>query len=208
MAAFASEWLGRLPRWTRSAPEPSGVISLAVYARGVSDPWTKPPTDDVAAADERATLTTFLDYQREILARKAAGLTDEQARLTACPPSDMTILGLIRHMADVEQGWSMRAVLGAEVEPMYSGSAHPDGDKDGDFHPPADATIEDALSTYWSVIGESNRIFARAGLDDIEASSRAMYSVRWILVHLVEEYARHCGHADLLRQAIDGETGD
>ena len=83
-----------------------------------------------------------------------------------------------------------------------------DGDKDGDFHPPPDATLEEALTTYWDVIAESNRIFAAASLDDIEASSRAQYSVRWILVHLVEEYARHCGHADLLRQAIDGATGD
>ena len=172
------------------------------------EPWTKPPTDDVAASDERATLMTFLDYQRAILARKAEGLTDEQARRAACPPSDLTILGLIRHMADVERGWSQRSLLGADIEPLYFGSAHPDGDKDGDFHPPPDATLEQALVTYWSEIAESNRIFAEAGLDDIEANARAMYSVRWILVHLVEEYARHCGHADLLRQAIDGKTGD
>jgi hypothetical protein len=174
----------------------------------MSEPWVPPPTDDVAAADERATLMTFLDYQRAILARKAEGLTDEQSRRTACPPSDLTILGLIRHMADVDKGWSQRAVLGAKVEPIYYGRAHPDGDKDGDFHPPPDATLEEALTTYWDVIAESNRVFAAASLDDIEASSRAQYSVRWILVHLVEEYARHCGHADLLRQAIDGATGD
>ncbi len=170
--------------------------------------WTNPPTDEVAAADERSTLMTFLDYQRAILARKAEGLTDEQARTTACPPSDMTILGLIRHMADVDRGWSRRAVLGADIEPIYCGSAHPDGDPDGDFHAPPDATLGDALTTYWEVIAESNRIFAAAALDDIEANARATYSVRWILVHLVEEYARHCGHADLLRQAIDGATGD
>ena len=169
---------------------------------------TKPPTDDVGAAGERATLMTFLDYQRAILARKANGLTDEESRRTACPPSDLTILGLIRHMADVDKGWSQRAVLGAKVEPIYYGRSHPEGDEDGDFHPPPDATLEEALATYWDVITESNRIFAAADLDDIERSERGTYSVRWILVHLVEEYARHCGHADLLRQAIDGATGD
>ena len=179
-----------------------------VYARGVPQDWTKPPTDDVAAADERLTLMTFLDYQRAILARKADGLTDEQARRSACPPSDLSILGLIRHMADVDKGWSQRAVLGADAEPIYFGNSHPDGDPDGDFHPPEDATLDEAVATYWDVISESNRIFAGAALDDIEAGTRGMYSVRWILVHLVEEYARHCGHADLLRQAIDGATGD
>jgi hypothetical protein len=184
------------------------VGSATVYARVVPEAWTNPPTDDVAAADERATLMTFLDYQRAILARKADGLTDQQARRTACPPSDMTILGLVRHMTDVDKGWSQRAVLGADVEPIYYGNAHPDGDADGDFHPPTNATLDDALTTYWDVIAESSRIFAAAALDDIEANTRATYSVRWILVHLVEEYARHCGHADLLRQAIDGATGD
>ena len=174
----------------------------------MTDSWTNPPTDDVAAADGRATLCTFLDYQRAILARKAEGLTDEQARRAACPPSDLTILGLIRHMADVERGWSQRSLLGADIEPLYFGSAHPDGDRDGDFHPPPDATLAEALTSYWAEIAESDRIFGDAGLDDIEANARATYSVRWILVHLVEEYARHCGHADLLRQAIDGKTGD
>ena len=133
---------------------------MRVYARDVPDPWTPPPTDDVAVADERSTLCTFLDYQRQILARKAEGLTDEQARRTACPPSDLTILGLIRHMADVDKGWSQRAVLGADVEPIFYGSSHPDGDPDGDFHAPPDATLADALTTYWAVIAESNRIFA------------------------------------------------
>ena len=174
----------------------------------MAEPWTELPTDEAPAADERTTLMAFLEYQRVVLARKAEGLTDEQARIAACPPSDLTLLGLVRHMADVERNWSQQSFMGAAGSPIYYGSAHPDGDEDGDFHPPPDATLAEALQTYWAEIEQANRIYAAASLDDIERRDRASYSLRWILVHLVEEYARHCGHADLIRQAIDGSTGD
>jgi hypothetical protein len=98
--------------------------------------------------------------------------------------------------------------MGAAVDPIYYGPTHPDGDEDGDFHPPPDATVAEALETYWAEIEEANRIYAAASLDDIERRDRASYTLRWILVHLIEEYARHCGHADLIRQNIDGATGD
>ncbi|MEO8264158.1 MAG: DinB family protein [Ilumatobacteraceae bacterium] len=150
----------------------------------------------------------FLDYQRAVLARKAAGLSDDQARLPACPPSDLTILGLVRHVTEVERGWAQRAVMGSAIEPIYYGSAHPGGDPDGDFHPPREARLADAMETYWDAVAIADRIFAAAALDDIERGTRAMYNLRWILVHLIEEYARHCGQADLIRQAIDGATGD
>ncbi len=174
----------------------------------MAEPWTELPTDEAPAADERTTLTAFLEYQRVVLARKAEGLTDEQARIAACPPSDLTMLGLIRHMADVERNWSQQSFMGAAADPIYYGSAHPDGDEDGDFHPPPDATLAEALESYWAEIAEANRIYATASLDDIERRDRASFSLRWILVHLIEEYARHCGHADLIRQTIDGATGD
>ncbi len=174
----------------------------------MAEPWTNLPTDEAAAADERTTLLAFLAYQRAVLARKAEGLSDEQARIAACPPSDLTMLGLVRHMTEVERIWSQRSLMGAELEPIYYGSTHPDGDEDGDFHPLPDATLADAFADYWSEIDVADGIFAAAALDDIERRDRAMYSLRWILVHLIEEYARHCGHADLIRQAIDGATGD
>lgn len=88
------------------------------------------------------------------------------------------------------------------------GPARPDGDQDGDFHPPPDATLADALASYWREIDDADGIYAAASLDDIERKDGGMYSLRWILVHLIEEYARHCGHADLIRQALDGATGD
>jgi hypothetical protein len=174
----------------------------------MGEPTTPLPTDEAPTADERTTLMAFLDYQRAVLARKLEGLSDEQARMAACPPSDLTMLGLVRHMADVERSWFRRALFAEDAPPIFYGDAHPDGDEDGDFHAPPGATVAEALSTYWAEIDIANRNAAAASLDDVEQRERATYSLRWILVHMVEEYARHCGHADLLRQAIDGATGD
>jgi len=177
-----------------------------------NQPTTTLPTDEFETEDERTTLLAFLDYQRRVLARKAEGLTDEQARIAACPPSDMTLLGLIRHMADVERSWFQRGMRNDDVPSIYFGASHPDGDDDGDFHPPADATVAEALSTLWREIEIADQVIAaETSLDTVELRSRPLrpqYSLRWILVHMIEEYARHCGHADLLRQAIDGAVGD
>lgn len=162
------------------------------------------PKDEVAAADEKTTLLAFLSHQRDFLARKAAGISEQQARLATCPPSDLTMLGLVRHAAEVERGWAQRSFLGSEAERIYIRDAHPDGD----FHPPADATLATALDTFWSEAAVADQIYREAALDDIEQCDRAFYSLRWILIHLIEEYARHLGHADLIRQAIDGQTGE
>jgi hypothetical protein len=117
------------------------------------------------------------------------------------PPSELTILGLVRHLAEVERDWAQLSMMGLAADPIYGGQA-------ADLHPPADATLGDAVATYWAEIDAADRIYAGLPLDDIERSKHATYSLRWILVHLVEEYARHCGHADLIRQALDGATGD
>ena len=171
----------------------------------MTDLW---PKDEVAAADERTTLLAFLHHQRNFLVRKADGLTTEQARLQTCPPSDLSILGLIRHAAEVERSWAQRSYLGRDIGNIYRAEAHPDGDADGDFHPPPDATLADALATFRREVEEADLVYREAPLDEIEHRDRSFYSVRWILVHLIEEYARHCGHADLIRQAIDGQTGE
>jgi hypothetical protein len=166
------------------------------------------PKDEVAAADERTTLLRFLHHQRRFLVRKADDLTEEQARLASCPPSDLTILGLIRHAAEVERGWARRSVMGQDIGPIYSREAHPLGDVDGDFHPPPGATLVEALDTFRAEVAIADGIYAAVDLDAIELRDRAFYTVRWVLVHLIEEYARHCGHADLIREAIDGRTGE
>ena len=166
------------------------------------------PKDEVAVADEKTTLLRFLHHQRRFLTRKAEGISEEDASKATCPPSDLTILGLVRHLAEVERSWAQRSMAGRDIGSIYRGVAHPEGDKDGDFHPPPSATVADALDTFWSEVEIADAIYRAAELDTIEESSRAFYSLRWILVHLIEEYARHCGHADLIRQAIDGQTGE
>ncbi|MBA3286453.1 MAG: DinB family protein [Acidimicrobiia bacterium] len=174
----------------------------------VLGPTTSLPEDTDRQDGERATLQWFLDYFRAVLVRKAEGVTEEQARLAACPPSDMTLLGLVRHMADVERHWFGRALPGVELPSIYYGDAHPDGDEDGDFHPPPGATVAEALATHGAEIAAADVTAAGFELDDVERAGRQQANLRWIMVHMIEEYARHCGHADLLRQAIDGATGD
>ena len=174
----------------------------------MGEPTTPLPEDDVGRADERTTLIGFLDFYRAVLARKREGLTEEQARVAACPPSDLTLLGVVRHMADVERSWAQRAFRGGSSPPIFYGDAHPDGDVDGDFHAPTGATIAEAFEAYWAEIAAADEVYAAAQLDDVERHERSRHSLRWILVHLIEEYARHCGHADLLREAVDGTTGD
>ena len=175
----------------------------------MGDPSTPLPDGaGLGHASERPMLEGFLGYFRAVLARKAEGLTDDQARMRPCPPSDLSMLGLVRHMADVERIWAEWTFAGGENRPIFYGDGHPAGDMDGDFHPPEGATLADALGEYWSRIGIADRIYASAALDDAQVGGRQENSLRWIYVHLIEEYARHCGHADLIRQAIDGATGD
>ena len=171
----------------------------------MNDVW---PKDEVAVANEKTTLLAFLGHQRSFLLRKADGLTDDQARMATCPPSDLTMLGLIRHASEVERGWAQRSLLGLDVGRIYSRDAHPNGDVNGDFHPPADATLAEAIEAFTRETNATDLVFRTADLDDVEQCDRALYSVRWILIHLIEEYARHLGHADLIRQAIDGQTGE
>ena len=174
----------------------------------MAEPTTPLPDIDVGQADERTTLTGFLDYHRAVLARKAEGLTDDEARARPCPPSDMSMMGLIRHMADVERSWAKRFFRGGPSEPIFYGHAHPDGDPDGEFHPPEGATMAEAFDAYWAQIADADAIYAAAPLERSCPVGDEVLSLRWIYVHLIEEYARHCGHADLVREAIDGRTGD
>jgi Protein of unknown function (DUF664) len=175
----------------------------------MGQPTTRLPSSKAAGNDERSVLLGYLDYHRAVLARKAEGITDEQARTAACPPSDLTLLGLIRHMTDVERHWFRRSLIAEDAPPIYYGAAHPSGDEDGDLHPPPGATLADALAAYWAEIDVANTIVAGASLDEaaIGEPDRG-HSLRRLIVHMIEEYARHCGHADLLRQNIDGVTGD
>lgn len=172
-------------------------------------------TDPPMQAGERTTLTSFLDYFRSTLLEKAADLTDDEARRAACPPSDLNLMGLIRHMAEVERYWFRRVWTDDEAAtPLFHGQAHPTGDPDGDIHPSETDTIATAVEAWLTEVEIARDAVARAGsLDDVAAMPATQNrpvppSMRWILVHMIEEYARHCGHADLIREAIDGRTGD
>jgi uncharacterized damage-inducible protein DinB len=154
--------------------------------------------------DERITLLAFLAWQRETLQRKCSGLSDEQMRRASTPPSNLTLLGLLRHMADVERGWFRRTLAGEDIEDRYSSDADPDGD----FDNVAGADAQAAFANWCEECGLADEIMSRRALEATgrQRSGREV-SMRWILNHMIEEYSRHNGHADLIRQAIDGATG-
>jgi uncharacterized damage-inducible protein DinB len=160
--------------------------------------------------DEIETLVGFLDYQRATLEWKSRGLSDEQLR-TRLSPMTITLGGLLKHLARVEDYWFSEVVAeGAEGEPWASMEWAAEWEN-------AAAEIGEALRALWSDrVAASRRIVAaqrEAGADPLGATHPAWGgqghpSLRWVLVHMIEEYARHNGHADLLRQSIDGETGE
>jgi hypothetical protein len=158
------------------------------------------------SADERAMLDQWLDYHRATLLMKCAGLSDEQLRTASCPPSNLTLLGLVRHLTDVERGWFLRGVGGQtlqQVPPLY----YSNDDPEGDIEQLGSAPTQDVFTTYNQTIGDI-RAIADVGLDETFDNGGEPCSVRYVYTHMIEEYARHNGHADLIREAIDGATGD
>ncbi|MFD5425943.1 DinB family protein [Streptomyces sp. NPDC127084] len=164
-------------------------------------------TNPSTTAGERDMLEGWLDFHRETLAQKCAGLDDKQLRETSAPPSDLNLLGLVRHMAEVERHWFRRILVDEDAPPLY----YTDEDPDGDHHVTADDTWEQAHGAWQGEIARARRLAAPRSLDDLSAGtsrSGEPFNLRWIYVHMIEEYARHNGHADLLRERIDGATGD
>ena len=150
-------------------------------------------------------LEGFLDWYRGTLLTKCAGLSAGQLAEQAVPPSNLSLLGLLRHMTEVERAWFRRRFGGEELSVPYSSEERPDADFD-------DAVPAGAEADYAAFVSELGLArAATAGHDLAETfvhprSNREM-SLRWVYLHMIEEYARHCGHADLLRERIDGTTG-
>jgi uncharacterized damage-inducible protein DinB len=147
-------------------------------------------------------LVAWLEYHRDTLAVKCEGLTDEQLRMRAIPPSSLSLLGLVRHMAEVENNW-FRFWLGGDGP-----TARYEGDEDFEVD---GADVAEAFDYWRSECANANRVLDTFdSLDAVGAGQEigAGISVRWTLVHMIEEYARHNGHADFLREQIDGTTGD
>ena len=159
--------------------------------------------DPPLVADEKATLAGFLDFHRDTFLWKIDGLSADQLRTAACPPSDLTLWGHLRHLAEVDRGW-FHDFDGEDLPPLFCTEADPEGD----LVVPADADLAADLATFRSICERSRQIVDAHSLDDQQVTPKRTYSLRWIVVHLIEEYARHNGHADLLRQAIDGATGE
>ncbi|WP_256257523.1 DinB family protein [Nonomuraea pusilla] len=155
-------------------------------------------------ADERAMLTTFLDWHRDTLAFKCEGLTEEQLRLRSVEPSGLSLLGLVRHMAHVERAWFRRVLKAEDVPLLWDKAAH----QDADFDDVDTASVEEAFTVWREEVEIARRISAETSLDATGIRHGRDCSHRWILVHMIEEYARHNGHADLLRERIDGVTGE
>ncbi|MHA6617367.1 DinB family protein [Pseudonocardia sp. DLS-67] len=166
------------------------------------DERPRPP----AAAAERTMLAGWLEFHRATLELKCAGLTPAQLATRAAEPSGLSLLGLVRHMADVERSWFRRGLGGEDAPPVFYSDADPDGDFDN-----VDPATADADFATWRVeCARAREIAAAIPSLDVMMTRRngEAVSARWVLHHMVEEYARHNGHADLLRERIDGVTGE
>jgi len=172
---------------------------------------TNPPQE----AGEMATLLGFLDYQRVTLEWKCRGLSDDQLRAPH-PPTSITLGGLLKHLAYVEDYW-FTEVAGGEPTPEPWASADTEADPDWEWHSAVGDTGSD-LRALWAERVERSRavVAARLGQGEDAALNEThsawggagRVSLRWVLVHMIEEYARHNGQADLIRESIDGETGE
>jgi uncharacterized damage-inducible protein DinB len=165
------------------------------------------------AADEAATLLGFLNYQRDTLRWKCSGLDAAQLS-TSLPPTALTLGGLLKHLAVVEAGWLNLTFAGGVSRPSWFAEMDPE-DPDWSLTTAAGAEPEQLIAWLDESIAVSDRVIADAlaGPDGLSALSAERedgqhFSLRWIVCHLIEEYARHNGHADLLRESIDGLTGE
>ena len=159
------------------------------------------------SGDERATLAGFLDLQRATLEWKCDGLSDDQLRQRPLPTSTMSLLGLVRHLTDVEQNWFHISLDGQRPSLHYWHRGPDLSDTDWEVE---GADVAESFRVWREEVDRSRRI-----VDESETLDRSFdhpydgrVTLRWVLTHMIEEYARHNGHADLLREAIDGAVGE
>lgn len=197
----------RLPR--RAArhrpPGHAGVrqrAAMADHGSPVIRPDGRP--DPPEAAPERYVLGGVLDFLRATVVMKARGLTDEQARTPACPPSGLTVAGLVQHLTLVERYWFAIDFAGDDLPRPWT----EEDPGDGGFVVPDGLGLADLLAGYEAECERSRRIVRGNDLDELARGEGVEFSLRYALTHMVEETARHCGHLDLLREALDGTTGE
>jgi len=171
--------------------------------------WTAPSPNresEPFTGPERQMLQGWLDWHRQTLLTKCAGLTAEQLKTASAEPSNLTLLGLVRHMTEVERSWfRVRAAGQTLADDLYDS----EDNIDGDFDDVAEADAEANLAAFRAELPEADKAVADLPLEHEFITSRGnSISLRWVYIHMIEEYARHNGHADLLRERIDGATGD
>jgi hypothetical protein len=166
----------------------------------VTDARTTPPL----VGDEREILTAYLDWHRETFELKCAGVPPERLSEKLVPPSGLSLHGLLRHLAGVERWWFRIQFAGADVPLLH----YSDDDPDQDFER-LDGDVDEAIALWREECRRSREIVAAASLDDtgVHRASGKPIVLRRVIVQLIAEYARHNGHADLLRERIDGATG-
>ncbi len=198
-----------IPAYPSRVTENGPLVSRWSAATDVPDMWVDPGADPrdtgTELADERTTLNEYLRAYRLTLEMKCADLDAEQLARRSVPPSTMSLLGLVRHMADVERNWFRRVLAGQDAPTLYCAD-----DRDGDFNGALpDPDLVDEAWRSWRAEVAFAQEFADA--TELGATGRTRHgdtvSLREVLVHMIEEYARHCGHADLLRECIDGRIG-
>ncbi|MFF4020417.1 DinB family protein [Streptomyces sp. NPDC001843] len=153
---------------------------------------------------ERPMLESWLAFHRATLELKCAGLDDAQVRLASAEPSSLTLLGLVQHLAEVERNWFQRVVAGLDAPPVF--------EEETGYTLDPGRGMDEALAAWRREIARGQEVCAGRSLDDTGRITDGPLtgvevSLRWVLMHMVEEYARHNGHADILRERIDGATG-
>ncbi len=167
----------------------------------LSDPRRSEPP---YVLDERAMLEAWLEFHRATLLLKCEGLDDAGRKRRPVPTSQLSLHGLVRHMTDVERGWFRRTLLCDDAAPLvWKDPAVPDRD----LVPLDDADWASDVARWMAECDESRAAAAAHALDDTGLRDGQPCSLRWIYVHMIEEYARHNGHADLIRELVDGHVG-
>lgn len=168
--------------------------------------WIAPtpvPVDGPMTGADRPILEAVLRYHRTTLLSICAGLTGEQLAARPVPPSNLSLLGLVRHMAKVERTWFRQRAQGQDLEPMYDPGLGKDADFE-DIDPGEAPAAFQRLQDEWRSADDA---VATMGFDEPVDARGETLSLRMVYIHMIGEYARHNGHADLLRQAVDGVTG-
>jgi uncharacterized damage-inducible protein DinB len=198
--------------WAMAEENVDGAVPERWTAATVRDDIWMDPADDprdtgTELSDERSILIDYLRVYRLTMEMKCAGLDAEQLARRSVPPSTMSLLGLVRHMADVERNWFRRVMAGEDAPPLYWTEGEADVEWTGAAADPE--LVERAWADWRSEVGYAERYVNGAGDLAIRGTMRDgnTVSLREVLVHMIEEYARHCGHADLLRERIDGRVG-